>query len=166
MSRKRCIRKVWRTGPGFNPVAHAIAGVKGISDAEQEKLRATELSTLESMARPSAREEDWAEIDAMVALMLALAEQGHGIEGIEAAKEAYKYLDADYMRWLETGRMGTTGPGLQAYRAAYAIHDLQRQCATRAQYEDAISLAMSRTRQRHKALQAQVSRQKESAAHG
>lgn len=166
MSRKRCIRKVWRTGPGFNPVAHAIGGVTGITEAEQEKLRSRELAAIAGMASSHARDQEWAEIDAMVSLMEVLAEDGVGIEGIEAAKEARQHLDGDYLRWIATGRMGTAGPGLKAYRAAYEIHDLQRQCATRSQYEKAITLAMARTRQRHKALQALEATQKESATHG
>lgn len=147
MSRKRCIRRIWTTAPGFNPVAHAIAGATGITEPELDKLRARELAA----------------IDAMVSLMLVLAQWGYGVEGIEAAAQAQKHLDEDYRRWMATGRMGTTGPGLQSYRAAYEIHDLQRQCVTRKEYEQAIRLAMERTRQRHKALQAP---QKESATHG
>lgn len=163
MSRKRCIRRIWTTAPGFNPVAHAIAGATGITEPELDKLRARELAAIDAMTRSTPRDQEWAEIDAMVSLMLVLAQWGYGVEGIEAAAQAQKHLDKDYRRWMATGRMGTTGPGLQSYRAAYEIHDLQRQCVTRKDYEQAIRLAMERTRQRHKALQAP---QKESATHG
>lgn len=49
-----------------------------------------------------------------------------------------------------TGRMGTTGTGLQAFRGLFEVHDLQRSSVQRSDYEKLIAKSMSRIRTKAK----------------
>jgi len=140
MSRKRCRRKVW---PLVDPVRHAIEGARITSESELDKLRLRELAAIDAFARGRAQEIDWYDIDALARMTLTMAERGVGRpEAMPALDIARQHLAADMRRFRETGRMGTTGPGLVAYRDLFVVHDAQRQAVARSEYEAAIQQAV------------------------
>ena len=65
---------------------------------------------------------------------MALANIGRD-EVLLACAVVKGHLKDDMARYLQTGRMGTTGLGRQAYRDLYEYHDLQRQSIARSEYE-------------------------------
>lgn len=73
-----------------------------------------------------------------------LARDGIGIEVLEASEKAQQALLQAHRRHTETGRIGVSGPELQALRDCYEMHDLQRQSIARSQYEQAIRKTMNR----------------------
>lgn len=75
-----------------------------------------------------------------------MARIGIGPEALTACEAAQTALMDAQQRFERTGRMGITGPGLQALRDVYEYHDLQRQSVSRAEYEKAIVTTMQRVR--------------------
>jgi len=69
-----------------------------------------------------------------------------GPEALEACDRAVVAMDQDMERFRQTGKMGTTGQGLQAYRDVFQYHDLQRQSIARSEYEKYINKCISRLR--------------------
>lgn len=121
-----------------NPVELAMRNGKTVYEKNLDRLRATELAAIDAFASIHAREQEWHEINAMVGICRLTAKAGIGIESIAACDKAEQHLREDFERFKATGRMGTTGPGLQAYRDVFAYMDLQRQSITEAQYADFI----------------------------
>lgn len=141
--RKRTKRKVW---PLINTVAHVIEGVRHTPENLLESLRARELAAIDAFARSAASPADWHDINAMVGICQTMAQDGVGPEAIEPCELAGQSLRADWDRYKQTGRMGTTGPGLQHYRDVYQFSDLQRQSISREQYEKEIAKAIKKIR--------------------
>jgi hypothetical protein len=52
-------------------------------------------------------------------------------------------------RYQRTGRMGLTGPGIQALRDVIGWHQAQRSNIARSQYEEAIRLTAARIKSGH-----------------
>ncbi|MCU0943088.1 MAG: hypothetical protein MUE35_11115 [Hydrogenophaga sp.] len=95
-----------------------------------DRLRTAELTAVDAFARGAARELEWHDINAMVGICAEAARAGIGIEAAAACELATKHLAEDFERFRRTGKMGTTGPGLQAYRDVFQFMVLQRQSIT------------------------------------
>jgi|GEM_PF-3833829 len=69
------------------------------------------------------------------------------------------------LQWPVDGRMGLSGPGLQALREVIGWHDAQRSSIARSRYEQAIRLTEARTRSGHATIDLDkiLSNQKEAA---
>jgi hypothetical protein len=141
--RKRTKRKVW---PLINTVAHVIQGVSQTPEPLLDSLRTRELGAIDAFARGAASPADWHDINAMVGVCLSMAQENVGPEAIETCALAKQSLQEDWARYDKTGRMGTTGPGLQRYRDVYQYADLQRQSITREEYEKHITLAIKKVK--------------------
>jgi len=144
MSRKRCRRKVYAL---VNPISFAIQGAAITPENELDKLRIRELAAIDAFAKGRATIGDWHDVNAMLSLAEVLARDGIGRDEVlpscAAAQDAL--IDAA-RRYEATGRMGTTGPGLQSFRELFQYHDLQRQSIPRSDYERAIKVATDRIR--------------------
>lgn len=77
---------------------------------------------------------------------MTLAGQGVGPEALEAAQKAEAALIDAAARFQNTGKMGFTGPAIQAIRDVIEFHDLQRSSISRSEYEKAIQLTLARIR--------------------
>lgn len=144
MSRKKCRRKVWSTS--INPVTHALMGAAITPSSELDKLRLRELDAIDNFARGVAT---FADLDAIVAvhnLCEHMANNGVGHEALEACARAGAAIHEAARRMEATGKLGTTGPGLQAFRDLFAYHDLQRQSVARSEYERVIFKTFERVK--------------------
>lgn len=130
--RKRTRRKVYAL---VNPITHAIEGACNTSDADLNKLRAMELAAIDAIARGHGSLHDLASLRDMLNIAETMANGGIGPEAIPPIEAAQTELVAMIERRQRTGRIGATGPGLEAFREAFRFHDLQRTSVHRSEYE-------------------------------
>lgn len=142
--RKQTRRKVYSTA--INPITHALMGAALIPEKELDQLRLRELAAIEAFRAGSAGLQDWHDVCAMMNLCEEMARDGIGPEALEACERAQAALIEASRRFERTGKMGTTGPGLVAFRDVYAFHDLQRQSVPRSTYERCIARATAKVR--------------------
>lgn len=143
MTRKFTRRKHWAL---INPVTHALQGAQFIPDAELLALRTRELAAIEAFRTGSATLQEWSDIKAMLNLCEVMANNGVGPEAIPTCKHAQAELIAAAKRFENTGKMGTSATGLNAFRDLYQFHDIQRQSICRQQYEAFIAKATNRVK--------------------
>lgn len=141
--KKRTRRKVWGL---VNPVQHAIEGAAYVPDELLAPLRLRELGAIEAFRTGTAGLQEWHDVNAMHGLCETMARAGIGPEALDACDRAEAALIDAARRFERTRKMGTTGPGLQAFRDVYEYHDLQRQSVARATYDQMIRLATARIR--------------------
>lgn len=154
MTRKHTRRKVYAL---TDPIAHAIAGAAITDTASLDKLRMRELSAIESFRTGQASRQDWMAIADMLNICETLARDGIGPEAMDACERAQEALTAAFERHQATGRLGITGPELQAMRTGYEYHDLQRQSISRSRYEQAIKKTADRIRSAHPSVKVYMS---------
>lgn len=144
--KKHTRRKVWGL---TNPIALAIDGACIADDARLDKLRTMELSALQAWTTGAASVDDWRTFADLSNLTQTLCEMGIGPEALPTALQVEKVLCDAHARLRDTGRMGTTGPGLTAMRHLYEFHDLQRTSIDRSTYFRAINRTADRIRSAH-----------------
>lgn len=146
MSRKHTRRKVYELR---DPIAHAITGAAVTDSKLLDGLRLRELSAIESFRTGHATKDDWMAIADLLNICETLARDGIGPEALECCMRAQEALGAAHARYEGSGRLGITGPELQAMRDGYEYHDLQRTSISRARYEQAIRKTADRIRSAH-----------------
>ena len=132
MSRKKCVRKVWGL---VNPIQHAIDGASITPDHLLDRLRLVELSAIESFTKGQATVEDWKSLADLLNVAETMSRGGVGPEVLEACERAQDGLSDAHDRFKITGRMGLSGPAIQAMRDLAEYHDLQRSSISRGEYE-------------------------------
>jgi hypothetical protein len=160
--KKRCVRKVWAL---VNPIDMAIQGASITPRAMLDHLHLRELSSLEAFARGGAGLQEWHDMAAVNNLTQTLASLHIGAEALPDCQKAEAALIEAAARYQATGRMGLSGPGLQALREVIGWHDAQRSSIARSKYEQAIKLTEARTRSGHATIDLDkiLSNQKEAA---
>lgn len=147
MSRKRTRRKHYAL---INPIALAIDGARTIGEDRLANIRALEQVAIEAFRSGAATTWHWRAIADMSNLAQALCEEGVGAqEVLPVALDVERHLGEAHERYLRTGRIGTTGPGLQAFRDLQEYHDLQRTSIDLSSYERAVVKTMNRIRSAH-----------------
>lgn len=141
--KKHCKRKVWAL---VNPITHAMEGASVAPKSRLDELRMLELSATEAFAKGRATLRDFESIVSMLNLCQHMAQTGIGPEALEACARAEDAAKDAAGRMERTGKLGLTGPGLQAFRDVFAFHDLQRTAITLGQYEAAIKKTIARLR--------------------
>lgn len=145
--RKHCRRKIYSL---VNPISLAIDGVRTTPQSALNDLRLRELAAIESFAKGKATLQDWCDINAMLSVAETMALAGVGPEALVDCEAAQKALIEAARRFEATRRMGTTGPGIQAFRGLFEVHDLQRQSVQRSDYEKLIQKSLHRIRSKAK----------------
>jgi hypothetical protein len=82
-------------------------------------------------------------------LTQTLAGMGVGYEAMPDAHKAEAGLIEAAERFQRTGKMGLSGPAIQALRDVIEWHSLQRSSIPRSQYEQAIRLTGARIKSGH-----------------
>ena len=87
----------------------------------------------------------------MLTMCEVMARSGVGSEALPTCEAAQEALKAAAIRFEQTKRMGTNGPGLQAFRDLYEYHDLQRTSVHRSEYEKFLRLGTNhlKSKSRH-----------------
>ena len=132
-----------------NPVALAIAGARITDDGLLDQLRTRELSAIHSFSTGTATVDDWRTVADLCNLAQTMSGMGIGPEVLQPALEVERVLGVAHERYLATGRMGTTGSGLNAMRHLQEWHHLQRTSVARSIYEAAIVRTSNRIRSAH-----------------
>jgi hypothetical protein len=160
--KKRCTRKVWAL---VDPVRHAIEGASITPRPMLDYLLVRELSSIEAFARGGAGLQEWHDMASVNNLTQTLASLHIGAEALPDCEKAEAALIEAAARYQATGRMGLSGPGLQALREVIGWHDAQRSSIARSKYERAIRLTEARTRSGHATVDLDkiLSNQKENA---
>jgi hypothetical protein len=146
MSRKRTRRKHYTLA---NPVQLAIHGACLIDVGRLDQMRLLELSAVQAFATGTASIADWSTLADVANLAQTMCTMGIGPEALQPALDVQKALCEAHERFLATGRMGTTGPGLTALRNLLEWHDLQRSGVARSVYETAAVRCMNWVRSAH-----------------
>lgn len=133
--RKRTKRTVYQL---IDPIHHAITGAKITEPELLDKLRLGELTSIEAFRLGKATKADWHTINDMANISETMARNGLGIEALEAAELAHEHLKDAHDRFKRTGKLGISGPALQAFRDCFEYHDLQRMSVSRSKYEEMI----------------------------
>ena len=131
--RKQTRRKIWDTS--LNPVTHAMVGASVTDDESLRLLRKKEEGSMEAFRNGSATPHDWNNINAVVQLAESMAAANIGPEVMVHVKIAEMHLIDAHNRWMRIGKMGSTGPGLQAFQDIIEYHELQRTAVARSVYE-------------------------------
>ena len=143
MSRKHTRRKVYAL---TNPITLAIAGAAVTDTASLDRLRMLELTALESFRMGRATKSDWKALADVLNIAQTMAESGIGQEVLGVCARAQEALSETHDRFKRTGRLGFSGPELQALRELLEYHDLQRTSVSRSQYERSIKRTADRIR--------------------
>jgi hypothetical protein len=131
--RKKCKRRVWSTD--INPIAHAIAGA-AITDKESlDKLRLSELSSIDNMVYGRGTVEDWRFCADILNISETMGVNGIGPEVLSYCQLAQQALYEAAKRYETTGKMGLSGLGIKAIKDVWEYHDLQRTSIARSEYE-------------------------------
>ena len=131
--RKQTRRKIWSTD--LNPVTHAMVGAAVTDDESLNILRKKEDGSMEAFRSGTATPHDWNNINAVVQLAESMAAANIGPEVMVHVKIAEMHLIDAHDRWRRIGKMGSTGPGLQAFQDIIEYHELQRTAVARSVYE-------------------------------
>ena len=131
--RKRTRRKIWDTS--INPVTHAMLGAAITDDESLSILRKKEQGSMEAFRNGTATTQDWNNINAVVQLAESMADANIGPEVMVHVKIAEMHLIDAHDRHKRIGKMGSTGPGLQAFQDIIEYHELQRTAVARSVYE-------------------------------
>lgn len=141
--RKRTIRRHYEL---VNTVVFALEGASLISEEKKNKLRFRELAAIEAFVRGKATVQEWHDINSMLSVTETMAKDGFGPEALPTCQSAQGHLIDAARRFEATGKMGLTGPGIQAMRDLYEYHDLQRSSVCLRVYENFIQKAIDRIR--------------------
>jgi hypothetical protein len=139
--RKQTKRKFWKL---IDPIRHAILGAGITQNHLLDKLRLTELASLDAMTRGLGTLQDWQELTDMMNISEVMALDGVGPEVLPHCQQAQNALEQAALRYQSTMRMGLSGTGINALRDVFEYHDLQRRSISRSEYEKYII----KTRQR------------------
>jgi hypothetical protein len=133
--RKQTKRKIWKL---IDPVRHAILGAGITQDHLLDKLRLTELTSLDAMTKGLGTLQDWRELTDMMNIAEVMAMEGIGPEVLPYCKQAQDALEQAALRYQRTFSMGLSGTGIKALREVFEYHDLQRKSVSRSVYEKMI----------------------------
>lgn len=139
--RKTTKRKHWKL---LDPIRHAILGAGITQEHLLDKLRLTELASLDAMTKGLGTVQDWQELTDMMNIAEVMARDGIGPEALPYCKQAQEALETAARRYEVTRKMGLSGIGINALRDVFEYHDLQRRSIPRSDYEKYII----KTRQR------------------
>ena len=127
-------------------MAYVKQGVSPTPETYLDKLRARELSAIESLSKGKGGINDWRDVTDMLNIAETMGKCGIGPEVLPVCEQAQAELLAAAKRFELTRRMGLSATGLAAIRELFAYHDAQRTAITRGEYERAIQTTVNRVR--------------------
>ena len=141
------IRKVWPTN--IDIVQYAIDGASVTKQEMLDKLLLRELGALDAFTRGMATMQEWKDLVSVNNVTQTLGGIGVGSEALKDCQAAEAGLIEAAARFERTGKMGLSGPAIQALRNVVEWHDAQRSSIARSQYEEAIRLTTARVKSGH-----------------
>lgn len=144
------IRKVWPTN--IDTIQYAIDGARVTSADRLDQLLLRELAAIDTFTRGQATMQEWQDLVAVNNITQALAEMGIGPEALHDCKAVEDGLIEAAARFEKTGKMGLSGPAIQALRNMVEWHSAQREIIPRSHYEEAIRLTTARVKNGHNTI--------------
>jgi hypothetical protein len=141
------VRKVWNTN--IDTIQYAIEGASITAPDKLDRLMMVELAAIDAFTRGKAKLADWSALVSVNNLTQTLAGMGIGPEAMPDCMKAEAAMHEAAERFQSTGKMGLTGPGIQAVRDVLEWHQLQRSNISRSEYEKAIRLTEARIKSGH-----------------
>jgi hypothetical protein len=115
-----------------------MVGASITDDESLSILRKKEDGSMSAFRNGTANKVDWNNINAVVCLAESMAAANIGPEVMVHVKIAEMHLLDAHERYKRIGKMGSTGPGLQAFQDIIEYHELQRTSVSRSVYESHI----------------------------
>lgn len=140
-------RKVWPTN--IDIVQYAIDGASVTKPEMLDKLLLRELGALDAFTRGMATIQEWQDLVAVNNVTQTLGGMGIGSEALKDCQAAEDGLIESAARFERTGKMGLSGPAIQALRNVVEWHTAQRTNISRSEYEEAIRLTTARVKGGH-----------------
>ena len=140
-------RKVWPTN--IDTIQYAIDGAAISGRDKLDKLLMRELTAIDAFTRGHATMQEWQDLVAVNNVAQTLAGMGVGPEALADCQAAEDGLIEAAARFERTGKMGLSGPAIQALRSVVEWHDAQRSAIPRSQYEEALRLTTARVKNGH-----------------
>jgi hypothetical protein len=140
-------RKVWPTN--IDTIQYAIEGAAITSTEKLDRLMLVELAALDAFTRGRASMADWSALVAVNNVTQTLAGMGIGREAMADCHKAEAAMLDAAERLQRTGRMGLTGPGIQALRDVIGWHQEQRINISQSDLEKAFRLTDARIKNGH-----------------
>lgn len=112
-----------------------MAGAAIADEDSLDVLREKENGSLNAFRNGTATRTDWNNINSVVRLAESMASANIGPEVMVHVKIAEMHLVDAHERYNRIGKMGSTGPGLQAFQDIIEYHELQRTSVARSVYE-------------------------------
>jgi hypothetical protein len=134
-------RTVWKK---VDPIKHAMEGAAITPQKLLDQLALKEYEALDMFTRGQATLQEWSDLANVNNITQTLATMYVGIEALPDCHKAEEALKEAAARFQRTGKMGLTGPGIQAIREVLKYHDAQRSAIARSKYERAIQLTAAR----------------------
>lgn len=122
-----------------NPVRLALIGRKPTAAADLVTIRMREAWAVGAFSDGTATVQAWHDVDRAQRVAAALGRAGIGPEALPLAEAVAQALA---LIWRVGGAMRLDAEGLAQMRELLAVHDAQREAATRAEYEAAIWSAL------------------------
>lgn len=145
-SKPRVTRTVWQK---VDTILHAMQGAAITPASVRDKLAMRELTAIDAFVRGQAGIQEWQDLAALNNITQTLATMGIGREAMPDCHKAEAALVEAAQRFERTGKMGLSGPGIQAIRDVIEWHDAQRQAIPRSKYEQALRLTVARVKSGH-----------------
>lgn len=125
--------------PDANLVRLALMGRKPTAAADLVSIRMREAWAVGVLEAGTATAQAWHDVDRAQRVAVALGRAGIGPEALPVAELVSQALARS---WRDCGPMLIDAEGLAHVRELLAVHDAQREAATRAEYERAIWSAL------------------------
>lgn len=139
-------RTVWQK---VDTIRHAMQGAAITPASDRDKLAMRELAAIDAFTRGQAGLQEWQDLAALNNVTQTLATMDVGRDAMPDCHKAEAALVEAAQRFERTGKMGLSGPGIQAVREVIEWHDAQRQAIPRSKYEQALRLTVARVKSGH-----------------
>jgi hypothetical protein len=157
------IRRHWKK---LDPIAHAIEGACITDNAQLDKLLMRELSAIDAFTRGKAGLQEFRDLVEANNITQTLVSMDIGPEAQQAAHDAEQALIETARRFERTGKMGLSGPGIQAVREVIEWHHAQRSSIARSVYSEAIRRTSARVKNKHDVIDLGELRENDENAQG
>ena len=160
MTRKACRRKHYAL---TDTMQIARVGAAYVTDEMISDEQTAELMAIERFFAGAATRQDWSTVADLNNIAETMAAGGHGVEVAKACEAVGQALSESHARYTATGRIGMTGPQLQALRDLWDYYNLQRKTMTARDYVAWRKKTADRIRSAHPSLKVFINPPQETA---
>jgi hypothetical protein len=143
-------RAFWSTE--IDTIKHAMDGAAITSQEKRDQLYLRELNALDAFTKGLATMAHWSDLVNINNITQTMAGMDIGREAMTDCHRAEAALIEAAARFQRTGKMGLSGPGIQALREVLEWHEAQRSAIPRSKYEQVLKITGARIKNGHKTI--------------